>query len=102
MQMARVQFSDRALILFSGICMFIVHQSSDFMYQFINLHLIIYQSTIGVVVLIPVSYLGEWGSIPHKSLTFVVFCWNCPNFKGKNNPLPTEGFWKKLTKTIYK
>ena len=72
------------------------------MYEFINMHLLIQQSTIGVVVLTLASYLGEWGSIPHKRLTFVVFCWNCPNFKGKNNPLPTEGFWKKLTKTIYK
>ena len=45
---------------------------------------------------------GRVGFKPHKGHTFVIFCWNCPNFKGKNNPLPTEGFWKKLTKTIYK
>ena len=55
----------RAMIFFYGVCMFIVHQSSDFMYHFINMHLLFQQSTIGVVVLTSASRLGEWGSIPH-------------------------------------
>ena len=58
----------RAMIFFYGICMFIVHQSSDFMYQFINMHLHLQQSTIGVVVLTPASHLGEWGSNPIRAL----------------------------------
>ena len=71
------------------------------MYYFINLQPLYQQCIVGVVVVTPVSHVGEWGSIPHES-NFVFFCWNCPNIKGKNNPLPTEGFWKKLTKMIYK
>ena len=58
----------RAMIFFYGICMFIVHQSFDFMYQFINMHLLFQQSTIGVVVLTPASHLGEWGSNPIRAL----------------------------------
>ena len=54
----------RAMIFFYGICIFIVHQSSDFMHPFINMHLLFQQSTIGVVVLTPASHLGEWGSNP--------------------------------------
>ena len=63
-QTFRVQFPARAMIFFYGICMFIVHQSSDFMYQFINMQQLFQQSTIGVVVLTPASHLEEWGSYP--------------------------------------
>ena len=87
------------MIFFYGICMFIVHQSSDFMYHFINMHLLFQQSTIGVVVLTLASYLGEWGSIPHKSLTFVVFFVEiAQTLRAKITPFPQKDFGKNLPK----
>ena len=67
-------------------------------HQYASPHLTKYHWCSGINTCLPSGRVFK----PHKGLTFVIFCWNCPNFKGKNNPLPTEGFWKKLTKTIYK
>ena len=86
------------MIFFYGICMFIVHQSSDFMYQFINMHLLFQQSTIGVVVLTPASHLGEWGSNPTRAILLRFFAGIAQTLRVKITPFQRKDFGKNLPK----
>ena len=98
MKATGVQFPTRAVIFFYGICMFIVHQSSDFIYYFINMHPHFQQSTIGVVVLTPASHRGEWGSNPIRALLLWFFVGLAHTLRAKITPFPRKDFGKNLPK----
>ena len=53
------------------------------MYQLINLQLLHEQSTLGVVAMTLDSHVGEWGSIPHVTLNFVIFVGIAQNLRAK-------------------